>query len=228
MQTRPELVVIREMLEGALAPEVAAAVLFTALDRAGQEDPEGAAAWLAFTRGPLREALVERAGHETAEDVIGRVEGILDRGTPQKKRPRPRRQSRSELPTGRFMISDGPTRALIVATSGRLARVLKGALGPRVVPMVLGDLRRMTTMLEDFVPTLVIIDLTDAPALAQSMVVAELGRLDDQVLTILWCNEVDEATELQRAIEHSGRRTMRLSRGHGVDPLLDLIRASQH
>ncbi|MCB9619570.1 MAG: hypothetical protein H6724_08990 [Sandaracinus sp.] len=218
MKTAYEAVVIREVLEGMIAPDVAAAVLFAALDKAGDE-PVGHAEWSRFAAGPLREALHLRLGEDVAEEVASQVRAIL--GTPPPPRPR-----RSDFPTAPFPTGFGPTRVLVLARSGQLARRLKAALGPAVVPMVLGDIERIHTFSLEFQPNLVVVDLTDAPErLGELPTFAQ--RIQGEVLFLVF----DEGTPLgkgtAKALEDAGRRTAIVDRREDVGPLVDLVRASQ-
>ena len=62
--TGQEMVVVREVLEGMLAPRVAHAVLFDALDQV-PTPPKSADQWLSFAKGPLQDVVGQRVG--TAE-----------------------------------------------------------------------------------------------------------------------------------------------------------------
>ncbi|MBX3248448.1 MAG: hypothetical protein KF901_14810 [Myxococcales bacterium] len=211
-----EVVVVREVLEGMLSTEIAASVLFAALDSVERE-PVGPAEWSGFAGGPLRDQLVLRVGEELADQVSQRVRGIL--GTPP-----PPRMRRSEAPTAPFPTGAGPTRVLVLATSGRLARRLKVALGPSIVPLGLSDLSRLETLASEFRPMLVLVDLTDPPDPLGTLV-GRLARLDPAVITILF----DEGTPLGKGmagtLEEAGRRVTLVDRREDVGPLMDLVRA---
>ncbi len=217
----PELIVIREVLEGMLAPDIAAAVLFTALDRLPGEpsSPEG---WVQFVTGPLREALRERTNEEVAGDLLGRIGQILGSAGPVEERP----QRPSQAPTGRYPTTKGPTRTLVVAAGSRLARLLKVALDNQIVPMVLNDPRRLSAFVHDFAPMLLLVDMTDPARFLPSL--PELAKaLDPEVIAVIW----DEGTEAGKALTEGfqavGRRWVWVNRHEGVEPLIDLVRASR-
>lgn len=219
VRNQPELIVIREVLEGSLAPNIAAAVLFLALDQTSS-DPSGPG-WSLFVEQALRPVLHERVGTEVGEDIVERVLGILGRVSVP-KHPQP-----SEFPTGRFVISDGPTRALVIASDKRLARMLKGALGERVVPAVAVDQNAILRGATDFLPSLVILDLCHPVELGLQGLVRCIDEISPDVLVVLWAPKANSAEKLAGELRKLGRRTMVLTREHGVDPLLDLVRASQ-
>jgi hypothetical protein len=214
-----EAVVVREVLEGMLAPEVAASVLFAALDRAGDE-PVGHSEWSRFAAGPLREALAARLGPDAADQVASQVRAIL--GTPPPPRPR-----RSDFPTAPFPTGSGPTRALVLAASGQLARRLKAALGPAVVPLVLGEVARIHTLALEFHPSLVILDLTDPPTERLAELPTFASRLDPGVLVLVFDEGTPLGKGMAKALEDTGRRTAIVDRREDVGPLVDLVRASQ-
>ena len=107
-----------------------------------------------------------RCGDEIARDVAARILVIL--GGHAEEQPAKGKKRRSQAPTSKFPTTEGPIRMLIVAASPKLARLLKGALGSRVAPMILNDPRRMAVFVDDFEPMLVLVDLTD-PAQARGI-----------------------------------------------------------
>lgn len=227
--TSPQITVVREVLEGMVSPDVAVAVLFSALDMAGDE-PKTADQWADFVAGPLRDALAQRAGEEVAGSVISQIGMIFRSLMPTHDRPfdvpNEREKRRSELPTGRFNITSGPTRVLVVAGSGGLARRLKTVLRGAVVPMVLIDLSRATFFFEDFRPTLVVIDETDPIEADPLGLVKAFGMLPKDVLAVVWNHGSQRGDTLRAALEQSGRRVVHVDRGSdGVEPLLDIVKA---
>lgn len=223
VKSSPELMVIREVLEGTLAPEVAAATLFTALE-AVNPDPVTRPQWAGFVRDHLREAVKGRCGDEMARDIAARILVIL--GGHDEEPPQPGKKRRSQAPTSKFPTTDGPIRMLIVAASPKLARLLKGALGSRIAPMILNDPRRMAVFVDDFDPMLILIDLTDPPRHVESL--PKLSKsLPDSVITAIWDEGSTAGKSLTEAYEREGRRWMWVDRREGADPLIDLIRATQ-
>lgn len=229
MASSPQLTVVREVLEGMVSPDVAVAVLFSALDIEGDEPstPEG---WSAFVIGPLRQALRERVGEEVAGSVTDQIAMIfrsqVPRSAPHFDVPSERPKRRSEAPTGRFNLASGPTRVLVVARSGRLARRLKTVLGSQIIPMVLIDLARASFFFEDFRPTLVVIDETDPIDADPLGLVNAFSMLPDDLLVVIWNDGSTRGDALRAAIEKHERRVVHVDRGaDGVEPLLDLVKA---
>ncbi len=224
MRETPELILIREVLEGMVTPSVAAAVLFTALEIRGDE-PSNRQQWLEFVGGPLRDALNARTGRDVAAGAVGRIAAILG-GLGLAGSAAPAKQRNSQYPTGRFPTAEGPTRVVVIASSAVLARRLKSALGSLVVPMVLDKPRRLTRFIDDFDPHLVIVDLTD-PASGLDAMPSASRALDDDVLVLVWDEGSAIGKGLAESIHNEGRRTVLVDRREGVDPIIDIVRASQ-
>ncbi|HJL04383.1 MAG TPA: hypothetical protein RMH85_25415 [Polyangiaceae bacterium LLY-WYZ-15_(1-7)] len=222
MKLGQEAIVVREVLEGMLAPELAAAVLFEALE-AAEADPSSASEWVALVETEVRKAVARRLSAGRADEVVDRVRSILGS---IRETERPARTS--QAPTHRFPTRSGPTRALIFAEGSGLARRLKTALGPKVVPLAFSDLSRLPTFAADFEPTLLVVDVADAPSAELEMLPAHAGPLSKDVLFVIWDRG---GTPLGKALvtsfEETGRQATLADRTEGVDALLDLIRASQ-
>lgn len=81
-RVQDEVHVVREVLEGALPPQVATALMFTAL-RSLPSVPESRDAVLRMCRGPLSEALDKRVGDAARQVVVQRIEQVLSTGSRQ-------------------------------------------------------------------------------------------------------------------------------------------------
>ena len=79
MEIQQEVHVVREVLEGALPPELATVMIFRAL-REVDELPRDTPSVLALCRGPLAEALTAKVGVDVTEEVLARIEQVLVRG----------------------------------------------------------------------------------------------------------------------------------------------------
>ena len=70
------MAVIRESLEGMLAPAVASKVIFEALEPFGGDLPSGEGL-ARFVENELQASLQARAGHEVARDITSRISSVL-------------------------------------------------------------------------------------------------------------------------------------------------------
>lgn len=216
---------IREVLEGMLHADMAGTVLFDALERAGEE-PTTREGWIDFVAGPLGEAVAERTSDDERDLVVARITQIL--GSIRESQPDERPSRRSQAPTHRFPTMSGPTRMLIFAGSHRLGRRLKSALGAQCAPVVFEALPRMNELAHDFEPQMLVVDLTDPPSSGLDELVAQASRnLGPDVLVLIWDEGSRIGQALSEAFEQSGRRVSWIDRREGVNPLLDLIRATR-
>ncbi len=218
-----EVVVVREVMEGVLTPSLARSILLGALDRLG-EPPDGPLEWMTFVQTTLNDAIQARVGSAESSEIVDQVSGILRSiaGPVPPAPPAPEREA-----TTRFDRRSGPSRVLVAASSSRLARILKAALGPDMVTMGIRNMRSFNEIVHDFRPGLFVVDLTDPPEIEIDALASSLHQLPEQTIVLVW----DEGTERGRSVSESlanrDRRVAWVDRREGVDPLLDHIRASR-
>lgn len=183
---------LREGLEGAVAPRIASSILFDALADAGlAEPPDAPDALLKFTNGPLRTRLITAVGETTTDLVLAQVGLMLDAvlGASPDEYARP-----SQVPTMRQSVEEGPVRVLVVSGSPQLAKRLRMALGPETVaPMHGSEPTAVQEMLERLLPPIVLIDA--AAALPYSLMRLATQLRDTSSLVLVWGNEVAEAVK---------------------------------
>lgn len=217
-----EVVVVREVMEGVLAPALARSILLGALDRLG-DPPEGPLEWMTFVQTTLRDEIQTRVGGAESAEIVDQVSGILRSIAPSEPAPPPREREE----TSRFDRRSGPARVLVAASSSRLARILKVALGSDVVTMGIRNMRSFDEIVHDFRPGLFVVDLTDPAEIEIGALAASLHQVPEQTIVLVW----DEGTEQGRTVSETlaarDRRVAWVDRREGVDPLLDHIRASR-
>ena len=79
---KAEVQLVREVLEGALAPAVATSVLFEALDRWDRGIPADAGEVLELVRGPLALALARKLDEDGASQLVAILEARLVQSAP--------------------------------------------------------------------------------------------------------------------------------------------------
>ena len=122
---------LREALEGTLAPNLAAAILFEALaEQEGHALPADRAGLEGFLTDRLRPALDRHLGPRRGLQILDSVRELLDAVLGAPLTP-PRA---SQIPTAMVEPEAGPVRVLVVATKAKLANGLRGALGAAVEP----------------------------------------------------------------------------------------------
>lgn len=221
---------MREVLESALASDVASRVMFDAL--AGRAMPKDGDDVLAFVRGALRVRLVAHLGAAQADELVGQLDAMLAR----------------HAATGSFVdvevdvdaLADGepsvtramaikfraPVPVLVAAGSDRLATLLEAALGPAcVVTTVAGDAAALRRRSFADSPLLALIDGEDPPAATPDELAGALAAMPDGVVRVAWAADAPALAPVLRALDRRGTYVVRLERKDGVEPLLDLVRS---
>ncbi len=218
---------VREVLEGAFAPEVASELMFDALARIGGV-PSSTDEVLAFCRGPLAEVVEARVGSGVRAAILERIEQVLVR----------RDWSGTDIPIDvdeegatRVMptVWREPVRVLVVAGSGAFAEVLSASLGSgRVAPRTSnGDAAELRRAIFAHAPLLLIVDATSAPSIDAAELVVLLRGLPDDVAPVIWGIETEYGALLANGLQQFGVSANGLRFGEGVAPLLDLVMARQ-
>lgn len=219
---------VREVLEGAFAPEVASTLMFEVLAASGAM-PSTTEEVLAFCRGPLADAIEARVGAAARGAILERLEQVLVR----------RDWSGTDIPIDVDEAGDleatrvmptvwrEPVVVLVVAATGAFAELLSASLGRgRVAPHTVdgdgAELRRAVFALE---PLLFVVDATAAPSAGVAELVALLRGLPDSVAPVVWGTETEYGAALIDALREQGVVVNGLRYGEGVGPLLDLILA---
>jgi hypothetical protein len=231
-RTEPQLQLIRESLEGVLAPGIASAALLEALETYGERMPQEPSELQEFARGSLRAAVQRRAGADVAEEVTHQLGNMLvafSGGAPDEPEPEGRvtREGRA-LGNLTTVSGSGPgtARMVVVAGSTGLAVRLRTAVGgERLALLTTHDPSRLYGFVTDLNASLVLYDATDSPQGDVSEFVEALAKLPPDVVRIVWSSGEPEASRIVHELEERDVRVTPLDRREGVDPLLDLLRA---
>jgi hypothetical protein len=219
---RRELKLVRESLESVVSPEVAAAVLFDALDLHEGPRPSDAASLVAFVGGALRSALRTRLG-PAAESVADELSLHLGLVLPAAASP-PRRWDR--VTTREVLVNGRPVRVLVVSGHAALADKLMACLGePRVSPVAVTTPEILDAQSHLGLHAIVLIDAADFAPIEPSMLASRLASMDSTVLRIVWGGELPYGAALLRAMADRDAVAHAVDRREGFEPLLDLIRS---
>ena len=218
---------MREVLEGALAPEVATAAMFAALQRHGRV-PDSSASVLELCRGPLSEVLDSKVGSALRDQVIKRLEQVLVDGD----------MTGTDVPLDVDVEFEGepsitmtmpivwrePVSVVIVASEPTFAARLEASLGAaRVHAVWVRDEATLRRAMFSESPLLLLVDATAPPELDEASLAVTLRSLPDSVLTVVWGNDAVYGERLLPALDSTGVEAVDLSRMEGIGPLLDLI-----
>lgn len=229
---------MREVLEGAFAPNVAAEIMADAHQEGVVLDSVRDV--LTFCRGPLAERIVKRGGISVKEAILQRLEQVLvatDAPTvPPDSVPPPDisieisigddgREDTRVMPT----VHKGPVSVLVIAGSADFAELLLASLGrTKVAPTTVHTENEIRKAMFSAAPLLVVIDATAAPGLDRGTIAAALRGLPDNVVSIVWGAETEFGDGLAAALEAAGvPGATSLRYGEGLAPLVDLIMARQ-
>lgn len=225
---KEEVHVVREVLEGALPPEVATAAMFAALARWEGGVPSTREDVLDLCHGPLSEILLRRVGDVVTGELMGRLDRVLIHGD----------RTGTDIPLDIDVELDGepsititmpivwrePVSVLIVSGRSTFAARLEASLGAARIHTTLGatahDIRRATFA---EAPLIALVDCVAAPAMQPEELAVALKGLPDQVLVVVWGEEEAYAAQLATHLDVAGVEGIRLARGEGIGPLLDLI-----
>lgn len=211
---------LREALEGTLAPNLAAAILFEAL--AEQEDhalPADRAGLEGFLTDRLRPALDRHLGPRRGLQILDSVRELLDTVLGAPLTP-PRA---SQIPTAMVEPEAGPVRVLVVATKAKLANGLRGALGAEVEPYWAPNGEVVARILAGLRPSVVLIDGAD-PGVDDASIGA-LAACAAQLLVLVWAPGEPTGAIALRQLASSAHRVVALSDENAAELLVDYVRA---
>ncbi len=229
MQIQPEVHVVREVLEGALPPDIATALMFRALKDLN-ELPSDRDSVLALCRGPLAAALKLKVGDHIAEEVLNRIEQVLVRGD--------RRGTEVPLEIEVDMEEDvdatammpivwsAPVSVLVVSSKFRFAERLVASLGDdRVYVTAAMEERELRKSVFTAQPLLVVVDCTAAPAINDEVVALCMRDLPDSALGVVWGDTTEYGKSLLGMLQRTGAKCVGIDEDEGIGPLLDLVLA---
>ncbi len=212
---------VREVLEGAMAPQMATAVLFEALERSGV--PEELDVLLAMVRGPLSELLDARLGPAHREAIVETIERRLGAGELELD-VELADELEDESRTAQMDAVPHPVAVLVASADEAFAGRLLACLGDdRVYPHTVGDEAAFRHAAFSMSPLVAVIDAANPAAVPVAVLAAAVRALPDRTLPVVWDAGSDYARQLRAKLEGSERTTLFLDRSEGVEPLLDLV-----
>lgn len=228
---RQEVHLVREVLEGALPPEVATAAMFAALHNWKEGMPRDAADVLELCRGPLSEILIKRVGEETKEEVIRRLEQVLLSGD----------RTGTDIPLDVDIDLEGmegepsitmimpivwrePVSVLVVSAKDTFAARLEASLGAtRVHASTIGDAGGLRRAMFSESPLLVLVDATNPSVRDPAELGVAICDLPDNVLCVIWDRASDYGHALEVVLDATSVEPVGLRKDEGISPLLDLV-----
>ena len=230
-----ELRIVRESLEGVVAPSLQSTVMFEALESHGRELPRTTEELMKSVRGSLQDALLKRVGHREAGAVVARIEQLLrtaptltppggvyfDTRTPPSGIRNRDRDITTEIATARE-----PVAVLVISAGGSMVARLHAALGrSRVSGVHANDADRVRSVTSSYAPPIVLVDATDFPAIDPTEVADVLSKLPPTTACGVWGADLPYGRSVVFAMAEAGAPAVAFARGEGVEPMLDLIKS---
>ncbi len=234
---------LREALEGVVAPTLVSPLLFEALEPYGARLPSGPDGLLEMARGPLAAAVARRIGPDEAEELVQRAERLVAHAQSAMRAsqpaPPPDRASHAAMTfpkpssardrdsTALVPTTPDAVRVLVVAEGAGLALRLDTALGAsRVSARSLASLVALRDHLSNHgSPSLLLVDASDFPAITPDELVATVRLGPSTMIRAVWGSDLPYGRSVLAAAGNGLPALLGLDRAHGVDPLLDLIRS---
>ena len=216
---------MREVLEAALAPELATSLMFQAL-KGVPRLPKDRDSVIALCRGPLTVALRGRVGDDVAAEVLARIERVLMKGD----------RTGTDIPIEIDLDDDvdstmmmpvafrAPVSVVVVSSKFRFAERLVASLGDeRVYVTAAMDARELRKNVFAAQPLLVVVDATAAPAADDEDITLCLKGLPDRALGVVWGADTDYGKTMLALLQATGSGAVGISQDDGIEPLLDLV-----
>lgn len=222
-----EVHMVREVLEGAFAPEVATLLMFQALREHGSV-PKSTDEVMHMCNTTLAEVIGARGGPEVARALLDRLEQVLLQGDrtgtdiPIDVDMDPEPSITMVMPT----VWREPVSTIVISGQRLFADQLYACLGAaRVKAHTAHDESALNKAIFSHAPLFVIIDATDPPDFDKATLVSALRRLPDSVQTVVWGAERGYADGFLEVCRASGIDAVGVDQAEGIGPLLDIILA---
>lgn len=223
-----EIVLIREALEGFIAPEVATAIIFDALAQA-PSPPSSLHEARSFVSGPLTDVVSRRMRPSDVTSVIRLMQDVIDSAIDRDGvdvdvdfDPLSSSTERS-TETQQMSTIARPVPVVVLAEQPLFADRLGLCLGEdRVYTSTVGNAAALRKALFAQSPLLVVIDATTVSSLVVDEVADVLRGFPDNVVPVLWGGETAWGERLV-ALAPRKPAVVTLDRKEGIEPLCDLI-----
>ena len=222
MEIQQEVHVVREVLEGALPPELATVMIFRAL-REVDELPRDTPSVLALCRGPLAEALTAKVGVDVTEEVLVRGDRT---GTEVPLEIDVDLDDDVNVTAMMPIVFAAPVSVLVVSSKFRFAERLVASLGDeRVYVTSAMDERELRKSVFTVQPLLVVVDGTAAPAMDDELLAKCMKELPDNALRVVWGDDTTYGRSVLEMLRSTGTHCVGIDEVDGIAPLLDLVLA---
>jgi hypothetical protein len=224
---------LREALERFVAPELATALLFEALELFGRPPPSRFEETRAFAASALAEAVCRKMGPQHASEILRSIDEVIARAADLEgvaididvEAPVEDEDDDATVTT-QMMVVQKPVPVVVIGATGAFAARLSACLGDdRVFAVAVGNQASLRKAVFSYAPLLVIVDGVDPPAVDPSELAAALRGLPDATLPVLWAADSPWSADFLRRLEDAGVPIVTFPRREGIEPLLDMVLA---
>ncbi|MBX7191563.1 MAG: hypothetical protein K1X94_05880 [Sandaracinaceae bacterium] len=224
-----EIVLIREALEGFIAPEIATAILFDALAQTSTP-PSNLHEARTFVTGPLSEVVRRRVRSDEVTSIVRLVQGAIDAaidrdGVDVDVDFDPAASAPGDGPTATQQMSTitRPVPVVVLAASSTFADRLGLCLGEdRVYASTVASAQGLRKAIFAQSPMLVVFDGSSLAELDPEPIAEVLRGFPDNVVPVLWAGETAWGARLM-TIAPRKPALVTLERKEGIEPLCDLV-----
>jgi hypothetical protein len=230
---RAEMILLREALEGVVAPEVATALLFDALEISGRKPPRTLEETRSFAEEALAEAVRAKVRPDEASQILRLIDDLFERaiegdGVAIDVEVDEAAWSDGDEPnaTTQMAVVQKPVPVVVLGGGAAFAERLTACLGDdRVRAIGVVDEAAFRKAVFAYSPLIVLVDGTTPTAMAAEALTGALRSLPHSSMPVLWGAESEWSRAVLPGIESAGVPVVTLARSEGIEPLLDLVLA---
>ncbi len=227
------MVLLREALEGVVAPELATALIYDALERSGRKPPSSLDEARAFAEQSLAQAVRAKVKPEDASQILTLIDELFGRaidgdGAAFEVEVDEAAWGDDENPTAttQMAVVHKPVPVVVLAASDAFAERLTACLGEdRVYAVGVSEEGAFRKAVFTYSPLIVLVDGSSPVAMDPVALTGALRALPNSAMPVLWGAESGWSRAMLPGLEAAGVSMVTIERGEGVEPLLDLVLA---
>jgi hypothetical protein len=216
---------IRDALEEVLDPDLAARILFEALDEPDAEVTRDLEGVRQFTHGPLERILEGRLGKAGAARVLKLVDDALDPLGGITADDAAWLNDDADV-TRAVSGGEGPMNVIVVSRDAKMVERLEVALGPqRIAAATARDPEALAQIGGVLEPDAVIVDGQRGSDIGPPELAGALSSMSKIPLILIWASDQPAGNAVMKALDEWETAYVAIPRSEGVAPLLDYLKA---
>lgn len=226
------MLLLREALEGVVAPEVATALIYDALELSGQRPPKSLEETRTFAEHALAEAIRRKVRADQASEILHTIDELFARAIDgdgvavDVEIDHEAWDESDPTATTQMAVVQKPVPVIVLGAGDTFAEKLVVCLGEdRVHTIAVGDEATFRKAVFAYSPLIVLIDGTSPAAVEPRTLTAMLRGVPVSAMPVLWGAESGWSRAVLPGLESAGVPLVTLTRDEGIEPLLDLVLA---